>query len=74
MSRGPGIRQRRLQAALETEPTRRFTMRRPSKTGSSPARYVGSSLIAVQAARARDTVKDGLSARPTWTAVLASSR
>ena len=43
-------------------------LRRPSKIGSSWARYVGSSLIAVQAARARETEKVGLSARPALTA------
>ena len=35
-------------------------LRRPSKMGSSWARYVGSSLIAVQAARAREMAKVGL--------------
>ena len=48
-------------------------LRRPSRTGSSPARYVGSSLIAVQRARAREMVKVGLSARPALTAERASS-
>ena len=37
------------------------------------ARYVGSSLIAVQKARTRETVKVGLSARPALTAERASS-
>ncbi len=48
-------------------------LRRPSRMGSSWARYVGSSLIAVQAARAREMVKVGLSARPALTAECASS-
>ena len=48
-------------------------LRRPSKMGSSSARYVGSSLIAVQRARAREMVKVGLSARPALTAECASS-
>ena len=39
-------------------------LRRPSRTGSSSARYVGSSLIAVQEARARQMAKVGLSAKP----------
>jgi len=43
-------------------------LRMPSKMASSWARYVGSSLIAVQAARAREIVKAGLSARPALTA------
>ena len=43
-------------------------LRRPSRMGSSWARYVGSSLIAVQAARAREMEKVGLSARPALTA------
>ena len=45
----------------------------PSKMGSSWARYVGSSLLAVQAARAREMAKAGLSARPALTAERASS-
>jgi hypothetical protein len=45
----------------------------PWRRGSSWARYVGSSLIAVQAAWARETVKAGLSARPALTAERASS-
>ena len=48
-------------------------LRRPSRMGSSWARYVGSSLLAVQAARAREMVKVGLSARPALTAECASS-
>src|SRR5208283_177838 len=48
-------------------------LRRPSKTGSSWARYVGSSAIAVQRARAREIEKFGLSARPAVTAECASS-
>ncbi len=47
--------------------------RRPSKMDSSWARYVGSSLIAVQAARAREMEKAGSSARPALTAERASS-
>ena len=41
--------------------------------GSSCAKYVGSSLIAAQGARAREMVKVGLSARPALTAECASS-
>ena len=41
---------------------------------SVPARYVGSSLHAVQAARPREIVKEGFSARPALTAECASSR
>ena len=48
-------------------------LRMPSKIGSSWARYVGSSLLAVRAARTRDTAKVGLSARPALTAERASS-
>src|SRR5208283_1195466 len=48
-------------------------LRMASRTGSSPARYVGSSLNAVQSGRARDKVKPGLSARPALTAECASS-
>ena len=48
-------------------------LRRPSRMGLSWARYGGSSLIAVQAARARETEKAGLSARPAATADRASS-
>jgi hypothetical protein len=46
--------------------------RRPSRTGSSCARYVGLSLSAVQLVRARDTVKAGLIAIPTSTEEYAS--
>jgi hypothetical protein len=42
--------------------------RRPSRTGSIWARYVGSSLIADQAPPAREREKAGLSARPIFTA------
>ena len=48
-------------------------LRRPSIMGSSPARNVGSSLIAVQVARAREMVKAGLRARPVLTAERALS-
>jgi hypothetical protein len=50
------------------------TLRMPSRLGSSWERYVGSSLIAVQAARKRVTVKVGLNARPALLADRASSR
>ncbi len=43
------------------------------RDGDRPARYVGSLLIAVQAGRAREMVKAGLSARPALTAECASS-
>jgi hypothetical protein len=39
-------------------------LRRPSKIGSSWARYVGSSVLAVREARTREMAKVGLSARP----------
>ncbi len=48
-------------------------LRRPSKMGSSWARYVGSSLCAVQKTRAREMEKMGLSASPALTAERASS-
>src|SRR4029077_19293038 len=48
-------------------------LRRPSRTDSVWARYVGSSLIAVQAARAREMAKAGSSARPALTAERASA-
>ena len=48
-------------------------LRMPSKMRSSWARYVGSSLLAVQAARVREMSKLGLSARPALTAECASS-
>ena len=48
-------------------------LRRPSKIGSSWARYVGSSLIAGQGARTREMAKFGSSARPALTAECASS-
>src|SRR5271165_4302135 len=49
-------------------------LRMPSRMGSIWARYVGSSLVAVQRARTRETAKAGLSARPALTAECASSR
>jgi hypothetical protein len=49
-------------------------LRMPSKNGSCPARYFGSSLGAVQSARAREMEKAGLRARPALTAERASSR
>ena len=48
-------------------------LHRPSKMGSSWARYVGSSLSDVQLTRARETVKDGLIAIPTLTVACASA-
>src|ERR1700733_4042030 len=48
-------------------------MRMDSNRGSSWARYVGSSLSAVQSTRARVTVKDGLIAIPALTEECASS-
>src|SRR5271155_3873828 len=48
-------------------------LRMPLRTGSIWARYVGSSLIADQLARAREMEKAGLSARPALTAECASS-
>src|SRR5271166_2185931 len=48
-------------------------LRRPSRMGSSWARYVGSSLIAVQYARARAMEKVRSSERPALTARRASS-
>jgi hypothetical protein len=47
--------------------------RMPSRTRSIWARYVGSSLHAVLAARAREMVNVGLSARPALAAERASS-
>ena len=48
-------------------------LRRPPKMGPSWVRYVGSSLIADQRVRPRETVKPGLSARPALTAERASA-
>ena len=48
-------------------------LRRPSRMGSSWARYVGLSLLVVQAARARETENSGLSVRPVLIAECASS-
>ena len=48
-------------------------LRRPSRMGSSWARYVGSSLLAAQRVRAWEMAKVGWSARPALTAERASS-
>src|ERR1700722_1046020 len=65
--------QRRAEATAGGHCSGTPALRRPSKMGSSWARYVGSSLLAVKAARARETVKVGLSARPALAAECASS-
>src|SRR5271168_4956997 len=48
-------------------------LRMPSRMGSSPARYVGSSVLAVRAALEREIEWAGLSARPALAAERASS-
>ena len=56
----------------ESETRQSFRVNSPSSIRSRWARNIGSSLIAVQAVRARETEKVGLSARPALTAKRAS--